>query len=65
MAEIDAYTVCNDYIPIPDVAFVRMCDQHTFVIVFEILRKRIGDPVRVKGRFSDVLVNVLVHRIVA
>lgn len=64
MAEIDAYTVCNDNIPIPDVAFVLMCDQHTFVIVVEILRKRIGDPVRVKGRFDDVLVNVLVQRIV-
>ena len=64
VTEIDAYTVCDDYITIPDVAFVRMCDQHTFVIVFEILRKRIGDPVRVKGGFGDVLVNVLVQRIV-
>ena len=56
--EIDAYTVCNDDIPIPDVAFVRMCNQHTFVMVFEILRKRIGDSVRVKDRLGDALVDV-------
>lgn len=64
MAEIITYRPCDNNIPISDVAFVRMCDQHTFVIVFEILRKRIGDPVRVKGGFGDVLVNVLAQRIV-
>lgn len=64
MSEIIAYRPCDNNIPISDVAFVRMYNQHTFVIVFKILRKRIGEPVRVKGGFGDVLVNVLVQRIV-
>ncbi len=64
MAEIITYRPCDNNIPISNVAFVLMCDQHTFVIISEILRKRIGDPVRIKGRFGDVLVNVLAQRIV-
>lgn len=64
MAEIITYRPCDNNIPISDVAFVRMCDQHAFVTVFEILRKIISNSVRVKGGFGDVLVNVLVQRIV-
>lgn len=64
MPEIITYRPCDNNIPISNAAFVRMCDQHAFVIISEILRKRIGDPVRVKSRFGDVFVNVLVRRIV-
>ena len=64
MPEIITYRPCDNNILISNAAFVRMCDQHTFVTVLEILRKIISNSVRVKGRFGDVLVNVLVQRIV-
>lgn len=53
MAEIITYRPCDNNIPISNVAFVLMCDQHTFVIISEILRK--GLVIRCESKVGSAM----------